>query len=79
MVKRNRWYDKVVVKVTLATAIISFVAGVISLTYKYAEDQTKKELGINKNEQAIERIERAVEMNSRKLDRLSKYMRGRNE
>jgi len=70
MAKRNRWYDRLIVKVSLITAAITFLVGLTTFTYQFAEDQTKKELGIDINARAIKRIEAKVNENSRKLDKL---------
>lgn len=70
MTKRKRWYDRLSVKITLFTAIVSFTVGLVSMTYKFAEDQTKKGLEINNNRVAIERIEKKVGENSKKLDKI---------
>lgn len=74
MAKRNRWYDKVSVKITIIGALVSFVAGLVTVTYSFAEDQTKKGLEIDNNKAAIERIEKVVEKNSVKLDKLYKLI-----
>jgi len=79
MAKRNRWYDKVSVKITIIGALVSFVAGLVTVTYSFAEDQTKKGLEIDNNKAAIERIEKVVEKNSVKLDKLYKLIISRGE